>query len=144
MMGLRLCLILAAGGALGTLGRYGLSLLTLPISQGVPWGTILINIAGSLLIGGFGTLTLASGRLPLPEEARLFVMVGVCGGFTTFSSFSLQTLDLLRTGHLTRAAVNVGVSVALCVAAVAIGHTLAARLNGGKAAIAQVEAEELA
>ena len=144
MNGLRLCLILAAGGALGTLARYGLSLLTLPISQGVPWGTVLINIAGSFLIGGFGTLTLASGRMPLPEEARLFVMVGFCGGFTTFSSFSLQTLDLLRSGSMTRATVNVGVSVVLCVAAVALGHTLAARLNGGKAAIAQVEAEELA
>ncbi len=142
-MGLRLCLILALGGALGTLARYGLSLLTLPISQGVPWGTVMINVLGSFLIGGFGTLTLASGRFPLPEEARLFVMVGVCGGFTTFSSFSLQTLDALRTGHPARAAVNVGMSVALCVGAVALGHTLAAHLNGGRDAIAQVEEEEL-
>ncbi len=141
-MGLRLCLVLALGGALGTLSRYGLSLLTLPISQGVPWGTILINIAGSFLIGAFGTLTLAHGRLPLPEEARLFVMVGFCGGFTTFSSFSLQTLDLLRSGNLTRAAINVAVSVVLCVSAVALGHTLAAHFNGGAARIAQVEDEE--
>ena len=142
-MGFRLCLVLALGGALGTLSRYSLSLLTLPISQGVPWGTILINIAGSFLIGAFGTLTLANGRLPLPEEARLFVMVGFCGGFTTFSSFSLQTLDLLRSGNLTRAAVNVAVSVVLCVSAVALGHTLASHVNGGTARIAQVEEEEL-
>ncbi len=136
-------MVLALGGALGTLSRYGLSLLTLLISQGVPWGTILINIAGSFLIGAFGTLTLASGRLPLPEEARLFVMVGFCGGFTTFSSFSLQTLDLLRSGNMSHAAVNVGVSVVLCVSAVALGHTLASHFNGGVARIAQVEEEEL-
>ena len=142
-MGFRLCLVLALGGALGTLSRYGLSLITLPISQGVPWGTILINIAGSFLIGAFGTLTLANGRLPLPEEARLFVMVGFCGGFTTFSSFSLQTLDLLRSGNLTRAAINVGVSVVLCVSAVALGHILASHFNDGAARIAQVEEEEL-
>ena len=143
MAGLRLCLILAAGGALGTLARYGLSLLTLPISQGVPWGTVLINILGSFLIGGFGTLTLASGRMPLPEEARLFVMVGFCGGFTTFSSFSLQTLDLLRSGQTWRALVNVTVSVVLCVAAVGLGQLLASRLNGGDPRIAQIEGEEL-
>ena len=143
-MGLRIWLVLALGGALGTLSRYGLSLLTLPISQGVPWGTILINILGSFLIGAFGTLTLSNGRLPLPEEARLFVMVGFCGGFTTFSSFSLQTLDLMRSGNVTRATVNVAVSVVLCVSAVALGHTLAAHLNGGATRIAQAEEEELA
>ena len=142
-MGFRLCLVLALGGALGTLSRYGLSLLTLPISQGVPWGTILINILGSFLIGAFGTLTLANGRLPLPEEARLFVMVGFCGGFTTFSSFSLQTMDLLRSGNVTRAAINVAVSVVLCVSAVALGHTVASHFNGGASRIAQVEEEEL-
>ena len=105
-MNLRLCLILAIGGAIGTLCRYGLSLLALPISQGLPWGTILINVLGSFAIGAFGTLTLAQGRYPLPEDARLFVLVGVCGGFTTFSSFSLQTLDLFRAGETGRAFVN--------------------------------------
>ncbi|MBE7217928.1 MAG: fluoride efflux transporter CrcB [Caulobacteraceae bacterium] len=142
-MPLRLALLLALGGALGTLGRYTLSLAALPISTSLPWGTILINVVGSFAIGGFGTLTLAHGRFPLPEEARLFVMVGVCGGFTTFSSFSLQTLDLLRGGAAGRALINVGLSVALCVAAVALGHFAAAALNGGAPQIAQIAEEEL-
>ena len=90
------CLVIAVGGAIGTFGRYGLSLLALPISQSLPWGTIAINALGSFVIGFFGTLTLASGKFPVSESLRLFVMVGVCGGFTTFSAFSLQTLDLLQ------------------------------------------------
>ena len=142
-MSLRIALLVALGGAFGTIGRYALSLLTLPISQGTPWGTILINVTGSFLIGAFGTLTLSHGRFPLPEAARLFVMVGVCGGFTTFSSFSLQTLDLLRAGQTGRALANVTASVVLCVGAVALGHLLAAHLNGGDPRIAQVEGEEL-
>ena len=142
-MSLKLALLLALGGALGTLARYALSLLALPISQTLPWGTILINVAGSFAIGAFGTLTLAHGRFPVPEAARLFVMVGVCGGFTTFSSFSLQTLDLLRAGAPGRALVNVALSVALCVTAVSLGHAAAAVLNGGATQVAQVAEEEL-
>lgn len=80
------------GGALGTLARYLISVLALPISGNLPWGTILINIAGSFVIGFFGTLTLASGRFPMSEPMRLFVMVGVCGGFTTFSSFAVHAV----------------------------------------------------
>lgn len=136
------CLIVMLGGALGTLARYVLSILMLPISRDIPWGTIVINGAGSLLIGFVGTLTLATGRYPVPEAARLFVMVGFCGGYTTFSAFSLQTFDLLRSGAVSRAAVNVGASLLLCIAAVALGHALAARLNGGDAQIAQIAAEE--
>lgn len=139
----RLCLIVAAGGALGTVGRFVLGWLAAPISQWLPWGTILINISGSFVIGLFGTLTLDQGRYPVGEEARLFVMVGLCGGFTTFSSFSLQTLDLLRAGATGRALANIAASVVLCVGAVAAGHLIAARLNGGAEAIAQVQAEEL-
>ena len=141
-MSLATCLLVALGGALGTVARYLLSAATAPISQGVPWGTIGINVAGSLAIGLFGTLTLAHGRYPAPEPLRLFVMVGVCGGFTTFSSFSLQTLDLLRAGSPGRAGLNVAASVALCLAAVAAGHLLGARLNGGAVLVAQIAAEE--
>jgi CrcB protein len=131
------CLVVMAGGAIGTLCRYLVSVWALPISQEVPWGTILVNISGSFIIGLFGTLTLAQGRYPVSEEMRLFVMVGLCGGYTTFSSFSLQTLDLLRTGAVARAAVNIAVSVALCVCAVALGPMLASRMNGGAAQIAR-------
>jgi CrcB protein len=131
-----------AGGALGTLARYTLSFLAIPISSELPWGTIIINIVGSFIIGFFGTMTLAHGRFPVSEELRMFVMVGICGGFTTFSSFSLQTLDLLRAGAITRAAINIGMSVALCVIAVAAGHVIAAYFNGGATAIAQTTMEE--
>src|SRR5579871_4689851 len=101
------CLVVMAGGALGTLARYTVSFLALPISGELPLGTIIINIAGSFIIGFFGTLTLAHGRFPVSEDFRMFVMVGICGGFTTFSAFSLQTLDLLRAGAITRAAMNI-------------------------------------
>ncbi len=127
------CLIVMIGGALGTLARYAVSVLALPYSRDLPWGTITINITGSFVIGLFGTLTLAHGRFPISDNARLFVMVGLCGGYTTFSSFSLQTLDLMRSGALARAAINVGVSVVLCVAATACGHLIAAHFNGGAA-----------
>jgi len=136
------CLIIMIGGALGTLARYLVSLLALPYSRELPWGTMLINISGSFVIGFFGTLTLAQGRYPLPETTRLFVMVGLCGGYTTFSSFSLQTLDLLRSGAMVRALVNITASVVLCIAAVAIGHLIAAQMNGGARQIAQLAIEE--
>jgi CrcB protein len=136
------CLLIAFGGALGTLARYWISVAAVPFSHTLPWGTILINVSGSFVIGFFGTLTLSQGRYPLPEAPRLFIMVGFCGGFTTFSSFSLQTLDLMRHGSLTRALINVAASVVLCVGAVAIGHALAARLNGGAAEIVQNDIEE--
>ena len=135
-------LVVALGGALGSTARYWFALWLLPHSRSLPWGTILINIVGSFAIGFFGTFTLAHGRYPVAEPARLFFMVGVCGGFTTFSSFSLQTLDLLRTGAVLRALVNVGASVMLCLAAVAVGHVLAASLNGKAVAVAQNVVEE--
>ncbi len=142
MINLTTCFVVMLGGALGTLARFLLSALMLPVSRDVPWGTIAINCTGSFLIGLVGTLTLATGRHPMPEALRLFVMVGFCGGYTTFSSFSLQTLDLLRAGALGRAALNIGVSVLFCPAAVAAGHFLAAHLNGGATRIAQVAIEE--
>lgn len=136
------CMLVTAGGGLGTLARYLLSIAALPISRDLPWGTIGINILGSFIIGFFGTLTLTSGRHPVAEDIRLLVMVGFCGGFTTFSAFSLQTLDLLRTGAIYRAGLNVGISVVLCVAAVAAGHAIAAHYNDGARQVAQIDIEE--
>ncbi len=134
------CIIVMIGGAIGTLARYVVS--TVMLSRDLPWGTIAINISGSFLIGLIGTLTLSTGKYPLPESARLFLMVGFCGGYTTFSAFSLQTLDLLRAGSPGRAAVNIGISVILCVTAVAAGYLLAQQFNGGVMRVAQTDIEE--
>jgi CrcB protein len=134
-------LLIALGGALGSVGRYWMALWAYPISQSLPVATILINVVGSFAIGLFGALTHPAGRYPLPEPARLFFMVGVCGGFTTFSSFSLQTLDLLRAGAPVRALANIVLSVALCLGAVAIGYSSGAAL-GGAHPVAQNPLEE--
>src|ERR1700759_3345230 len=115
------------GSALGGLLRYAITRLTLPCSIGFPSGTIFIKVLGSFVIGYFGTLTLQNGRFPASDNLRLFVMVGICGGFTTFSSFSLQTFDLMRSGAWGRALANILLSVVLCIAAVAAGHILAQR-----------------
>lgn len=141
-MSLTTCLLVMVGGAIGTLARFAVSVLALPISRDLPWGTIIINVTGSFVIGLFGTLTLAHGRFPVGENVRLFVMIGLCGGYTTFSSFSLQTLDLMRTGAMLRASINVAASVVLCVGAVAVGHLTAAHFNAGATQIAQVQVEE--
>lgn len=118
-------LYVTLGSAVGGLLRYAITRLTLPLSSSFPWGTISINVVGSFVIGFFGTLTLQGSRYAVSENARLFVMVGICGGFTTFSSFSLQTLELARSGAWGRALGNVVLSVVLCVGAVAAGHQLA-------------------
>ncbi|MBA4220664.1 MAG: fluoride efflux transporter CrcB [Methylobacterium sp.] len=136
------CVIVMIGGAIGTLGRYLISVWALPISRDLPWGTILINVTGSFVIGLFGTLTLASGRFLVSENVRLFVMIGLCGGYTTFSSFSLQTLDLLRAGATIRASINIALSVLLCVGAVALGHIVAAQFTDHAVPIAQAAIEE--
>ncbi len=141
-MSLASCLVVMLGGAIGTFLRYLVSVLALRISRELPWGTMIINITGSFVIGLFGTLTLASGRFPASENLRLFVMVGFCGGYTTFSAFSLQTFDLIRNGAVTRAALNIVLSIVLCVSAVALGHLVGARFNGGASAVAQTEIEE--
>ncbi len=135
-------LAIALGGAVGSTLRYWVGVWALPISRSLPWGTIFINVAGSFAISLFGTLTTASGRWPLPEAGRLFFMVGVCGGFTTFSSFSLQTLDLLRGGAWERAMVNIVASVLLCLLSVTAGFATGSYLSGGAQQIAQTAIEE--
>jgi len=121
------------GSAMGGIARYWMSLaVTALTGPTFPWGTILINILGSFVIGFFGTLTGVDGKLSVPNDARIFVMTGICGGFTTFSAFSLQTFDLAHDGKWLDAAANVALSVALCLAAVTAGFLAATAMNGAK------------
>jgi fluoride exporter len=129
------------GSAIGGLLRYAITRWTLTVSMGFPYGTVFINVLGSFVIGYFGTLTLQSGKFAASDNIRLFVMVGLCGGFTTFSSFSLQTFDLLRAGAWGRALTNIVLSVLLCVAAVGAGHLLAQQ-SVARTAIAETAEEE--
>lgn len=131
MEGAAAYLWVALGGALGSMARYALgNAMTLAVGPEFPWGTLLINVLGSFVISFFGVLTGMEARLPLPAEARIFVTVGLCGGFTTFSSFSLQTVELAREGQPGRAALYVAASATLCIIACAIGFASAAALNG--------------
>jgi CrcB protein len=123
----------AVGGAIGTLGRYWLSgVVALAIGETFPWGTIVINVTGSFVIGFFATLTGPDGRIFAPTDVRQFVMIGLCGGYTTFSSFSLQTLNLMNDAEWLYAGANIVLSVVACLIAVWIGHVLALGLNAMK------------
>ena len=115
---------IALGSAIGGAGRYWCNnLVSGAFGNAFPWGTIAVNVAGSFLIGYLASSDPFSGRSWLPGlEARAFLIVGVCGGYTTFSAFSLQTLDLLRTGQWPQALGNIALSVVLCLLAVWLGH----------------------
>lgn len=119
----------ALGGALGSMLRFGVNRwLTVLLGDGLPWGTVLINISGSFAIGLFAAYFESNARAAIPLEIRQFVLVGLCGGFTTFSSFSLQTLVLLNAGEAGRAMLNVVLSVMLCLIAVSLGYMLPSAL----------------
>ena len=121
---------IAIGSALGGMARYWCSgFAAARFGETFPWGTIAVNVIGSFIIGFFATISGPDGRLLVPSLARQFVMLGFCGGYTTFSSFSLQTLNLVRDGEWMRAAGNIALSVALCLIAVTVGHYAAATLN---------------
>ena len=133
----------ALGGALGSVMRFWLSgavanqlagslarLTGNRLSEVFPWGTMAVNVLGSCAIGFIATATAPEGRLLLSSAVRQqFLMLGILGGFTTFSSFSLQTLNLLRDGEWFMASANVLLSVTVCMAAVWMGHVFAAFLN---------------
>lgn len=120
----------ALGGALGSVARYAVSLgATRWLGAAFPWGTLLVNVAGSFAIGLLAALVTSDGRPALGSDARAFVMIGILGGFTTFSSFSLETLTLARNGALGAAAANAGLSLALCLAAVWLGFGAASLFN---------------
>jgi fluoride exporter len=122
----------AIGGALGSMARYGIGGLVSEKTGGTfPWGTLVINITGSFVIGIFGALTIPEGKMA--PQTRAFatqlLITGVCGGYTTFSSFSLQTLNLIRDGEWFYAAGNILLSVILCMIAVWIGYLLGNKFN---------------
>jgi CrcB protein len=121
---------IALGGALGSVMRYWLAeLVAALVESPFPWATMIANITGSFVIGFYATLTGPEGRLLASPVQRQFVMVGICGGYTTFSAFSLQTLSLAQDGDWLRAGANVGASVVLCLVGVWLGHVAAASLN---------------
>jgi fluoride exporter len=121
------------GGGLGSVARHLASgWVARHFGATFPWGTLLVNVTGSLVIGLFAALTAPDGRWMVPVTGRQFFMIGVLGGYTTFSSFSLQTLTLAQDGEWLQAAGNVALSVLGCLAAVWLGWLLGVQLNAPK------------
>jgi CrcB protein len=127
---LTVSLWIALGSAIGGVLRYWCSgLIARWFGETFPWGTIVVNVVGSLLIGLIATLSGPDGRLLVGTTMRQFMMLGLLGGFTTFSSFSLQTLALAQSGEWVPAATNIVGSVLLCLTGVWLGHALAIAIN---------------
>ncbi|PTX97798.1 fluoride efflux transporter CrcB [Opitutus sp. ER46] len=125
-----LYLVIALGGALGSVTRFWLNgLVSNQLGETFPWGTLLINVTGSFVIGFFATLTAPEGRVFASSTTRHFFMTGVCGGYTTFSSFSLQTLNLAQEGEWFRAGSYTVASVVICLVAVWLGYLCAQAIN---------------
>ena len=119
---LRTYLVVAIGGAIGSAARLWLSSLGSTLIYGTfPWGIMIVNVLGCFVIGFFSEATGSANMLNVPPDLRAFVIVGLCGGFTTFSSFSLGTLTLLQQGQLFAPIANIVLSVAGCLAAVTVG-----------------------
>jgi CrcB protein len=115
----------AVGGALGSVARFWLAgAMTALTGPRFPWGTLLINVLGSFVIGLVAGITLTPARVGMHPDIRIFLMTGVCGGFTTFSAFSLQTLELLQIGEVVPAFGYAIGSVILCVVATYCGWLL--------------------
>jgi CrcB protein len=126
-------MVVALGGALGSVARYWFSgVVAHQFGERFPWGTLLVNISGSFAIGLFYSLTESEGSWQVPPTWRQFFMIGICGGYTTFSSFSLQTLSLARDGQWFRAGANAVLSLVLCLLAVWLGHVIAMSFNAMK------------
>lgn len=120
-------LLVALGGALGSVGRFWLGgFVVEKFGAAFPWGTLAVNVTGSLLIGLLAAFAVPEGRLDASTRSFItqFLMIGVCGGYTTFSSFSLQTLNLLREREWLYAGGNILLSVMLCMVAVWLGWML--------------------
>lgn len=123
-------LSVAAGGAIGAVARFWIGgLIAARIGQTFPTGTLFVNVTGSFLIGLFAALTGPDGRWMVQPITRQFFMIGICGGYTTFSSFSLQTLNLLQEGEWLYASLYTVLSFALCLLGVWLGVLAAFRFN---------------
>jgi fluoride exporter len=121
---------IAFGGALGSLLRFWISeALALAFGPAFPWGTLFVNVSGSFVIGFVAGWAGAGGRWIESPFARNFVMVGLCGGYTTFSAFSLQTVGMLQAGDVGRAGLNVVTSVGACLVATVAGFAAATALS---------------
>jgi CrcB protein len=126
-------LIIGAGGALGSMLRFGLgSVIDTNLQKGgsvFSWGTIVVNITGCFVIGFIYMISAVEGRIYLGSFTRQFIMIGILGGYTTFSSFGLQTFQLAQDGQWGSAVANVLLSVVLCLVGVWLGAALAGMLN---------------
>lgn len=119
----------ALGSAAGGTGRYWCMLwIDTRIDDAFPWGTLAVNVIGSALIGLVATLGAPDARWFIPSEGRQFLMLGVLGGFTTFSSFSLQSLSLLQDGRWLPAGIYVAGSVLVCLFGVWAGYSIGSAL----------------
>jgi len=125
---------IAIGGALGSVSRYWLNGIVSTRFETFPMGTLVVNVIGSFIIGVLAALTIPEGRMGSEGRAfaTQFVMIGICGGFTTFSSFSLQTINLLRDREWLYAGGNVLSSVVVCLVATWLGYLLGAALTSMK------------
>ncbi|MCH4239627.1 MAG: fluoride efflux transporter CrcB [Oscillospiraceae bacterium] len=113
---MEVCLLVAAGGAVGAVFRYLLGLI--PVAVQFPLMTLLINFSGAVLIG------MVTSMPSLPANAVFFLKTGVCGGFTTFSTFSLDTIQLLKGENLVLGILNAAASVGFCLLGVLLGQWL--------------------
>lgn len=124
---------IALGSALGGVSRYWLSgVVARAFGETFPWGTLLVNVSGSLVIGFVAALTMPDGRFFIGSTTRLAVMAGFLGGYTTFSSFSLQTLALMQDGEWAYAGANIALSVIACLVAVWAGYAFGNSFNAMK------------
>jgi CrcB protein len=121
--------VIALGSAIGGVGRHWLGMLVAQrVGTSFPWGTLFVNVTGSFLIGLAAAMT---DTRPDSQTAREFLMVGILGGYTTFSAFSLQTFALMRDGKILFAGANIALSVVLCLLAVWVGYVIGAAIRKG-------------
>jgi len=121
------------GGGLGSLARWGVSAwMARQFGLTFPFGTLFVNTTGSFVIGFVAAIAGPEGKWLAPYSARQFILAGLCGGYTTFSSFSLETMNLAREGRWLLAFLNASGSFVLCMLAVGLGHLTGMALNASK------------